>query len=173
MLIPQAVAGALALFLALPAGAQGAAEHRAAVLRLVSIGAAIRDQAHALQEKGMLGMDLQSRMAAPECAQLLQDLVSMRNVQAVRAEEADLVVRWHGKRELVLRTRRSPAFELEVHDKAGQACAVTSVQAREEGGWQGKVTPVLLEFPGMKQGPTQVFPVAVDRAPSGQALPRE
>ena len=166
----HAIAFALGLLLVLPAAAQ---DHRQAVLRLVSIASALRDEARPRGEKVLLGIDIQSRMPVPECAELLQDVVSMRNVQAVSAGAGDLVVRWRGKRELVLRLQRSPAFELEVHDKAGPVCSVSSARARGEGGWQGKLTPLLLEFPGMKQGPSQVFPVAVDRAPPGQALPRE
>ncbi|MGQ0543729.1 MAG: hypothetical protein ACT4P3_00135 [Betaproteobacteria bacterium] len=161
------------LLLWLPIGAGAQDSHRQAVLRLVSIVSALRDEARSLGENGMLGIDIQSRMAAPECAELFQGVVSMRNVQAVSAGADDLVVRWHDKRELILRLRRDPAFALEVNDKAGPVCAVSSVRARAEGGWQGKLTPLLLDLPGMKQGPSQVFPVAVDRAPPAQPLPRE
>lgn len=167
------VALALALAGAFPAAAQNAAAHRDAVLRLMSISTALREEARAAQDEGMLAMDLRSRMSAPECAELLQDLVSMRNVQAVGAADGDLQVKWHGKRELVLRARRDPAFALEVHDKAGPACTVTSVAAREKGGWQGKLTPMLLDLPGEKSGKPRVFPVAVDRAPPGQPLAKE
>ena len=164
------VAFALALAGAFPAAAQNAAAHRDAVLRLMSISTALREEARAAQDEGMLAMDLRSRMAAPECAELLQDLVSMRNVQAVGAADGDLQVKWHGKRELVLRARPGPAFALEVHDKAGPACAVTSVAAREHGGWQGKLTPMLLDLPGVKRGPPQVFPVDPLRKLAAQPL---
>jgi hypothetical protein len=126
--------------------------------------------ARALQAKGMLGIDLRSRMAAPECAQFFQDVVSMRHVQAVRADAVELMVRWRGKRELVLRVQRSPAFEIEVRDEAGAACAVASVEARDKGGWQGKLTPMLLELPGVKGGPPQVFPVDPVRLPVREPL---
>jgi hypothetical protein len=163
----HAAAIALAMAVGLPAAADG---HREAVLRLVSISSALREQARALQEKGMLGMDVQSRMAAPECAELLQDLVALRNLQALSAVAGDVVVKWHGKRELLLRARREPAFALEVRDDAGAACAVTSVQVREQGAWQGKLTPMLLSFPGMKQGPAQVFAVDPVRSPAREPL---
>jgi hypothetical protein len=158
---------ALALALAFPAAADS---HREAVLRLVAMSTALRDEARALSEKGMLGIDVQSRMAAPECAELFQDLASMRNVQAVSAVAGDLLIKWHGKRELVLHMQRDPGFELEVRDAAGQACAVTRVEARETGGWQGKLTPMLLDIPGMKQGPAQVFVVDPARSPAREAL---
>jgi hypothetical protein len=170
---PRLVVFALALVAAFPAAAQNAAAHRDAVLRLVSISSALREEARAAQAEGMLAMDLGSRMPAPECAELLQDLVSMRNVQAVGAEDGDLQVKWRGKRGLVLRAHRAPAFALEVHDKAGPACTVTSVAAREHGEWQGKLTPMLLELPGEKSGKPRVFPVAVDRVPSGRPLAKE
>jgi hypothetical protein len=157
----------LTLALAFPAAADS---HREAVLRLVAMSAALRDEARALSEKGMLGIDVQSRMAAPECAELFQDLVSLRNLQALGTEGGGLAVRWHGKRELVLRMQRGPGFELAAHDKAGQACAVTRVEAREAGGWQGKLTPMLLDIPGMKQGPAQVFVVDPARSPAREAL---
>jgi len=163
---------AFALLLALSPAAT-ADPHRDAVLRLVSISSALREEARAAQAEGMLAMDLGSRMAAPECAELLQDLVSMRNVQAVGAADGDLQVKWRGKRELLLRAPPGPAFALEVHDKAGPACAVTSVAARGQDGWQGKLTPVLLDLPGVKGGKPRVFPVAVDRAPPGQPLAKE
>jgi hypothetical protein len=167
------VALALALAGAFPAAAQNAAAHRDAILRLMSISTALREEARAGQAERMLAMDLGSRMPAPECAELLQDLVSMRNVQAVGAADGELQVKWHGKRELVLRARPRPAFALEVHDKAGPACTVTSVAAREHGEWQGKLTPMLLALPGEKSGKPRVFPVAVDRAPRGQPLAKE
>jgi hypothetical protein len=50
---------------------------------------------------------------------------------------------------------------------------VTSVAAREHGEWQGKLTPMLLELPGEKSGKPRVFPVAVDRVPSGRPLAKE
>jgi len=161
---------AFALLLALSPAAPADSTHRDAVLRLMSISTALREEARAAQDEGMLAMDLRSRMPAPECAELLQDLVSMRNVQAVGAADGDLQVKWHGKRELVLRARPRPAFALEVHDKAGPACAVTSVAAREHGGWQGKLTPMLLDLPGVKRGPPRVFPVDPLRKPAHEAL---
>jgi hypothetical protein len=162
--IRAAAIGAL-LCLPLPAAADG---HRQAVLQLVSIGAALREEARSVQHKGMLGIDVQSRMAAPECAEFFQDVASMRNLQAVRADGGDLVLRWHGKRELLLRMQRDPALALEVHDSSGPrpACSVRSVGA---GDWKGKLTPLLLEFPGMTQKP-QVFPVDPLRSPSRAAL---
>lgn len=162
-----------ALLLALSPAAPADSTHRDAVLRLMSISTALREEARAAQAERMLAMDLGSRMPAPECAELLQDLVSMRNVQAVSAAEGELQVKWHGKRELLLRARRGPAFALEVHDKAGPACTVTSVAAREHGEWQGKLTPMLLALPGEKTGKPRVFPVAVDRAPPGRPLAKE
>ena len=143
--------------------------HREAVLRLVSISSAVR--AEALRAKGMLGMDMGSRMAAPECAQFFQDVVSMRHLQAVRAEPGDaLVVRWRGERELRVRAHRAPSLALEVHDSAGPACAVTSVAGRDAEGWQGKLTPVLLDFPGLPKGPAQVFRVDPLRSPDREPL---
>jgi hypothetical protein len=142
--------------------------HREAVLRLVSLSSAIR--AEAAQAKGMLGMDMGSRMAAPECAQLFQDIVSMRHLQAVRAEPGDaVVVRWRGERELKLQARRAPSLALDVHDNAGPACAVTAVKGDAKG-WQGKLTPVLLDFPGLPKGPAQVFPVDPVRSPDREPL---
>ena len=143
--------------------------HREAVLRLVSLSSAIR--AEALQAKGMLGMDMGSRMAAPECGQFFQDVVSMRNLRAVRAEAGDvLVVRWRGERELRVRLRRAPALDLEVHDSAGRACAVTSIGGRDAEDWRGKLTPVLLDFPGLPKGPAQVFAVDPVRSPDREPL---
>ena len=155
-----AAAIALAVGVAFPAAADG---HREAVLRLVSISSALRDQARSHQDNGMLGLDVQARMAAFECAELLQDVVSMRNVQALRAAASgDLAVKWHGKRELLLRMQRGPVFGLEVHDSAGAACTVTR--------GQDKLTPVLLDLPGMKQGPPQIFAVDPVRSPSREPL---
>jgi hypothetical protein len=168
--LDAAIAFACALVAAWQPVAFAADNHREAVLRLVSLGAALREQARAVEEKGMLGIDVQSRMAAPECAELLQDLVSTRNLQAVSAGDGELVVKWHGKRELVLRARGEPAFALEVHDKAGPACAVMSVRTRGHGAWQGKLTPMLLDVPGTKQGPAQVFVVDPLRAPAREPL---
>jgi hypothetical protein len=167
--LDAAIAFACALLAALPPVGFAADNHREAVLRLVSLGAALREQARAVEEKGMLGIDVQSRMAAPECAELLQDLVSTRNLQAVSAADGELVVKWHGKRELVLRAQGSP-FELEVRDKAGLACTVTTIAARDRGAWQGKLTPMLLEFPAMKRGPAQVFRVDPLRSPPRESL---
>ena len=118
----------------------------------------------------MLGMDMGSRMAPVECAQLFQDIVSMRHVQAVRAEPDDmLLVRWRGERELKLRARRAPSLALEVHDSAGPACAVTRAAADPKE-WRGKLTPVLLDFPGFPKGPAQVFPVDPVRSPERESL---
>lgn len=142
--------------------------HREAVLRLVSIGSAIR--ADALQTKGMLGMDPRSRMAPIECAQLFQDIVSMHNLQALSGGSDEVVVRWHGERELRVQIRRAPALELEVHDSAGPACTVTSVAGRDPEGWRGKLTPVLLDFPGLPKGPPRVFPVDPVRSPDREPL---
>jgi hypothetical protein len=150
---------ALAMALAAPAAADG---HRQAVLALVSMSAALRAEVLAPGEKGMLGIDVESRMSAPECAELLQDLASMRNLQAMGAEAGDVRVRWHGKRELLLRVRRGAAFALEAHDDAGPACTVTR--------GPGKLTPVLLDLPGMKKGPPQVFVVDPLRSPSREPL---
>lgn len=138
------------------------------MLQLVSIGAALREEARAVQHKGMLGIDVQSRMAAPECAEFFQDVVSMRNLQALGAEGGELALRWHGKRDLMLRMQRDPMLALEVHDSSGPrpACSVRSVGV---GDWKGKLTPLLLEFPGMTQKP-QVFPVDPLRSPSRAAL---
>ena len=154
-----AAAIALAVGITFPAAADG---HREAVIRLVSMSAALRSEVHATREKGMLGIDVQSRMVAPECAELLQDLVSMRNLQALGVQARDVLVRWHGKRELLLRVGSGAAFTLEVHDGAGPACTVTR--------GQGKLTPILLDLPGMKQGPPQVFVVDPVRSPSREPL---
>ena len=161
-------AGVAFVLLAVPM--LGLAEsHREAVLRLVSISSAIRSEA--LQSKGMLGMDMGSRMAPLECAQLFQDIVSMRHLQALRAEPDDvLVVRWRGERELTVRARRAPALALEVHDSAGPACAVTSVAGRDAERWQRKLAPVLLDFPGLPKGPAQVFRVDPVRSPDREPL---
>lgn len=159
--------GLAALLLCLPLAA-AADGHRQAVLQLVSIGSALREEAAAVQHKGMLGIDVQSRMAAPECAEFFQDVVSMRNLQAVSANGGDLVLRWRGKRELLLRVKRDPVLALEVHDSSGPrpACSVRSVAA---GDWKGKLTPLLLDVPGMTQKP-QVFPVDPLRSPSRETL---
>lgn len=170
--MPGARVIAFWLLFALSPAAPADSTHRDAVLRLMSISTALREEARAAQEEGMLAIDLRSRMPAPECAQFFQDVVSMRNVQAVSADAGDLVVRWHGKRELRLRMRRAPALELEVHDKAGPAaaCSVLSLRAREKGGWQGKLTPMLLDLPGVKRGPPRVFPVDPVRSPAREPL---
>jgi hypothetical protein len=162
--MPGRLALAVALLLGLPAEAAADA-HREAILRLVSISSALRQEARALQDRGMLGMEVQSRMPAPECAELLQDVLSLRNLQAVAAPGGAVSVRWHGKRDLQLRLERAAGFSLEVHDKAGLACAATRVEAREKGAWQGRLTPLLLEYPGMRQGPARVFAVDPVRSP--------
>lgn len=165
----MAAARALGLAMLLALGPLALADsHREAVLRLVSIGSAIR--AEALQTKGMLGMDTDSRMTPIECAQLFQDIVSMSNLQALSARSDEVVVRWHGQRELRVQIRRAPALELEVHDSAGPACTVTSVAGRDSEGWRGKLTPVLLDFPGLPKGPAQAFPVDPVRSPDGELL---
>jgi hypothetical protein len=163
--------GALALALALAAcapAAGAAGTHREAVLRLVAISSALREEARALQEEGMLALDDRSRMAGSDCAQFFQDLVSMRNVRAVSAGAEDLVVRWLGERELLLRLQPRPGFELQVHDSSGgsPACVVRSLV----GSSQGKVTPVLLDVPGLKRGPARVFAVDPVRSPSKEPL---
>src|SRR5688500_11016941 len=52
--LDAAIAFACALLAALPPVAFAADNHREAVLRLVSLGAALREQARAVEEKGML-----------------------------------------------------------------------------------------------------------------------
>lgn len=161
----KAIVAAALLILPHAALADG---HRQAVLQLVSIGAALREEARSVQHKGMLGIDVHSRMAAPECAEFFQDVVSMRNLQAVSVEGGELLLRWRGKRQLRLRVQRNPALALAVHDEAGEACSVASLPLREQ--TPGKVTPLLLEFAGMKQGPPRVYAVDPVRSPERAPL---
>jgi hypothetical protein len=209
----QAIAFAGAIVVALPVGASPAQDHRDAVLRLVSISTVLREEARAVHEEGMLGIDLHSPMAA-ECADFFQDVLSMRRVEVVstgsgkwrsvaagaalpnldpefrqwqddkgRHLDGYLVVRWRAQRELLLRVRRTcsddsvkcakPAFEkLDVHDSSESraACSVRRVASRDGQGWQGKLMPMLLDLPGVKRGPPQVFPVDPLRLPAHEPL---
>ncbi|MCD6043739.1 MAG: hypothetical protein K0R40_3342 [Burkholderiales bacterium] len=194
----------LAPLFGLPPAALAADSHREAILRLASLSAALVEEARGRQGSGLLAIDLKSRMPAPECGQLFQDVVSLRNVEVLstgagtweslgsggvlpnldpafkqwrdgdgRHLDGYLVVRWRGERELLLRVRRIRAFEqLEVHDKAGgwAACSVLSVDARDGGAWPGKLTPMLLDFPGAAREPARVFPVDPLRSPAAQPL---
>jgi len=204
---------AFALLLALSPAAPADSTHRDAVLRLMSISTALREEARAAHEEGMLGIDLRSPMAA-ECTEFFQDMLSMRRVEVVstgsgkwrsvdagapvpnldpefrqwqddkgRHVDGYLVVRWRAQRELLLRVRRTciddsvkcakPAFEtLDVHDSSGPraACSVRRVASREGQDWRGKLMPMLLDLPGVKRGPPQVFPVDPLRKPAHEPL---
>lgn len=178
---PGAVrAAGISLLLCFPSAVLSADSHREAVLRLVAASAAIAEGVRRLPDGHVLAVLQGSRMAAPECTQFLQDIVSLKNVEVITSERpawtprpdaTHVAVRWRGKRELLLEVTFKQ-FEVRDASAAAAACSVSSVNAREWGEWHGKLAPMLLDVPGAARTPPQVFPVDPGRGPSVQSLLR-